>query len=98
MTTLIKRLTLDVTADEHRRLKTLASFYGVTMKDFLLASVIDGGESGQKFRKKTAPGDETSYLLQSAPNKKRLLESLKRRAKGRKTFGSVKELKHALGI
>jgi hypothetical protein len=97
MPTLIKRLTLDMTADEHRQIKTLASFYGVTMKDFLLSKAIDG--AGVKRPIKVAGvTDETVYLLRSARNKKRLLKSLKVSSGGRKKFGSINELKNALGI
>jgi len=93
MPTLIKRLTIDITLDEHRRLKTMASFHGVTMKDFLLGNLL----SNQKKSRKGAK-TETAYLLGSAANKKRLLEALKRNSTDRTSFGSVKELKHALGI
>jgi len=94
MPTLIKRLTLDITADEHRQLKTLASFHGVTMKDFLISNIFPDKKTLRKNRKTT----ETQYLLGSAANKKRLLEALKRNSTDRTSFGSVKELKHALGI
>lgn len=98
MVTLIKRLTLDITADEHRRLKTMASFYGVTMKDFLLSKVIDYEKSEKRTRHDSKTKNGTLYLFRSARNKKRLLQSATRNGKGRKSFNSIKELKHALGI
>ncbi|GEM_PF-6946156 len=83
-----------MTSDEHRRLKTMASFHGVTMKDFLLGNVL----SEQKVPRKNSRTTETVYLLKSPANKRRLLAALKRSGTHRKSFGSVKELKHALGI
>jgi uncharacterized protein (DUF1778 family) len=94
MATLIKRLTLDMTADEHRRLKTIASFHGVTMKDFLLSNILP---ETKIFREKTKV-EETAYLLKSAANKKRLIAALGRSGNKNKSFSSLKELKHALGI
>lgn len=94
MNTAVKRLTLDMTPDEHRRLKTLAAFHGVTMRDFLLSNLF----SDEKPARKSVKAGETAYLLRSARNRKRLLESLARGGARRKAFRSVKELKHALGV
>ncbi|MDO8594147.1 MAG: hypothetical protein Q7R93_01360 [bacterium] len=89
-----KRLTLDMSVQEHRRLKTLASFHGVTMKDFLLSKVL----LQEKPRSRRSRTDETAYLLKSPVNKRRLFESVRRTGKRNKSFGSLRELKHALGI
>jgi len=90
----MKRLTLDMSAQEHRRLKTLASFHGVTMKEFLLSNTL----LQEKPRSRNGHRDGTAYLLKSSANKWRLLTSVHRTAKRSKSFNSLKELKHALGI
>jgi antitoxin YefM len=42
--------------------------------------------------------EETAYLLSSPENARRLLQALARRAEDRQAFGSIDELKHALGV
>ncbi len=38
------RLTLDIPDDTHRKLKTLAAYFGMTMKDFLLSRAFNQPE------------------------------------------------------
>jgi uncharacterized protein (DUF1778 family) len=40
------RLTLDIPDEIHRKLKTLAAYCGMTMKDFLLSRALGPGECG----------------------------------------------------
>lgn len=83
-----------MSAQEHRQLKTLASFHGITMKDFLLSKVLPVNGSLSRSEKRT----ETAYLLQSAANRKRLIQAVSRSRNKNKSFRSLRELKHALGI
>lgn len=91
MATETKRLTLDISPQTHRRLKTLASYHGVTMKEFMLSRVLP--EIGV-----SKANDETVYLLKNRKNRERLLISASRDRKDNKSFNSLKALKHALGI
>jgi len=38
------RLTLDIPDDMHRKLKTLAAYFGMTMKDFLISRALSPAE------------------------------------------------------
>ncbi len=38
------RLTLDIPDDTHRKLKTLAAYFGMTMKDFLISRALSSPE------------------------------------------------------
>ena len=91
MTTATKRLTLDISPQTHRRLKTLASYGGITMKEFVLSRALPMIEASYT-------ADETAYLLKGQKNKGRLLSAVHRKGKGGRAFVSLKELKHALGI
>ncbi|MDP3996850.1 MAG: hypothetical protein Q8P86_04135 [bacterium] len=91
-----KRLTVDMTSEEHRRLKTLAAFHGVTMKDYLLTKALFDKKAHGKT--KSAKRAETDYLLSNPANKKRLLNAVRRNRTGNRQFASLKDLKNALGI
>jgi len=92
-TTTNKRLTLDITESEHRQLKMLAALHGVSMKEFVLETVLPE----EKRTVKTRSG-ETEYLLRSSANKKRLLKATRRNRKYNKKLSSLKELKNAFRI
>lgn len=78
------KVTLDMSAEEHRQLKTLAAFSGMTMKDFILSRALEL--------------DETEYLLKSPANAARLAEAVKSPSAARVGFNSIEELRRALGI
>ncbi|MCR4334286.1 MAG: antitoxin [Patescibacteria group bacterium] len=83
-----KRLTIDLTKEEHLKLKLLASFEGVTMKSYLLSRSLHN----QKSKK-----DETEYLLKSKKNRERIIKGLSSKVSGM-AFASIKDLKYALGV
>ncbi len=85
----IKRLTIDLSKDEHFKLKVLASYEGLSMKDYLLSHALR--------ESKASKNDETAYLLKSKKNKERLVKALGSK-KSSRSFDSIKDLKNALGI
>ena len=88
-----KRLTIDLSNEEHFKLKVLASYEGLSMKDYLLSHTLRGNKENEKKGK----NDETHYLLKSENNRQRIINALASKKPAR-TFHSLKELKHALGI
>lgn len=44
----MSRISIDVTEDEHRRLKALAALKGVSLKDYLLKNALDSREEGEE--------------------------------------------------
>lgn len=90
MKTATKRLTIDLPVNEHFKLKVLASYEGLSMKDYLLSHVLHDRGIANK-------NNETDHLLKSKVNKARIMKALLSK-KSARTFSSVKELKHALGI
>ena len=86
------RVTLDIDKEAHRRIKTLAAFNGMTMKDFLVSSALATNA------KTAVTPDETDYLLAKPANAARLKTAMKGKAKGRIAFNSIEELRNALGV
>lgn len=83
MTTITKRLTIDLSEGDHKRLKLMSSIEGVSMKEFLLSRAFEN------------KSEETEYLLKGE-NKARILKALS--SKKGKTFDSLKDIKNAIGI
>lgn len=44
----MSRISIDVTEEEHKRLKALAALKGVTLKDYLLKSALDAPEEDEE--------------------------------------------------
>jgi hypothetical protein len=44
----MSRISIDVTEDEHRRLKALAALKGVSLKDYLLKNALDSREKDEE--------------------------------------------------
>lgn len=82
----METLVLELTEDQDRRLKSLASSAGTSVRELVLAKVLGPEE------------DETAYLLSSKTMEKRLLEAMKEPAERRLSFGNAEEAAHALGI
>ena len=84
----MSRLSIEIDAEQHRQIKTLATFEGMSMKNFILS--------------KTLPvkveEDTTEKLLSDPENKKRLLDAINTPTKEYLVFEGIEELKDALGI
>ena len=85
----MSRLTIEIEADQHRQIKTLATFAGMSIKEFILSRTL-GTEEEEK--------DATDQLLSSPTNAKRLREAITTPVSKRRVFESMEELKEALGI
>ena len=83
----MSRLTIEIDPDQHRRIKTLATYAGMTIKDFILAKTLPPVE-----------GDATSQLLGSPVNAERLKQAIATPPSQHLTFESVEDVRHALGI
>lgn len=86
----MSRLTIEIEPEQHRQIKTMATFAGMTIKDFILARTL-GDDAGEE-------PDTTDLLLASPKNAKRLRDSITTPDSKRLVFASMEELKDALGI
>lgn len=86
----MNRLTIEIAPDQHRQIKTLATFAGMTIKDFILAKTL--GPQAE------AAQDTTDRLLGSPANAARLREAIATPAPPHLIFHSTEELRDALGI
>lgn len=84
----MSRLTIEIDPEQHRQIKTLATFAGMTIKDFILARTLRDG----------AEADTTDDLFGSSKNADRLRKALETPASQYRVFESVEDLKNALGI
>lgn len=84
------RLAIEIAPEQHRQIKTLATFAGMTIKDFILAKTLAPQSEGK--------GDTTDRLLGSPKNASRLREAIATPAPPQLIFKSMEELKRALGI
>jgi uncharacterized protein (DUF1778 family) len=87
----VNRLTIEIDPEQHRQIKTLATFSGMTIKDFILSKTL-----GTKQHK--TPTDFTNRLMGSAKNAARLRKAMASPESEHRVFESVEDLKDALGI
>ncbi len=85
----VSRLSIEIEPEEHRQIKTLATFAGMTIKDYILSKTIP---------RKRERLNETDRLLASPKNAQRLKEALAAPDAKHVVFESVEELADALGI
>jgi hypothetical protein len=90
------RVTLDISSEAHRQLKTLAAFKGMTMKDFILSRALGAEAAEKKAGSKTEGMDETDYLLSNPVNAARLEAALN--SPERISFSNEEELRRAIGL
>ena len=81
----MSRLSIEIDAEQHRQIKTLATFSGMSMKDFILKKVLPSKEM-----------DSTEKLLSDSENKSRLLEAINSPTKEHLVFETIEELEDAL--
>jgi len=89
----MNRLTIEIEPDQHRQIKTLATFAGMTMKEFILAKTLGSAEVSN-----ASSVDTTSKLLSSPRNAKRLKKAIASPTPKHLVFNSVEDVKNALGI
>lgn len=82
-------MSIEIDPDQHHQIKTLDTFAGMSLKDYILARTLPA---------KSAETDTTEKLLSSPNNATRLLASVDAPASEHVVFESLTDLKNALGI
>ena len=90
---IMNRLTIEIEPEQHRQIKTLATFAGMTIKEFILSKTITPSSVQPQ-----QPADTTTRLLDSPKNAKRLREAISSKTKNHLIFETTEDLKRALGI
>ena len=89
----MNRLTIEIEAEQHRQIKTLATFAGMTIKEFILSKTLTPSSVEPK------PSEDTTARLLSSPrNAKRLREAITSQTPEHLIFETTEDLKRALGI
>ncbi len=88
----VSRLTIEIEPEQHRQIKTLATFAGMTIKEFILSKTLTPSESQQP------SVDTTAQLLGSPKNAQRLRKAISSPAPKSLVFETMDDLKRALGI
>ena len=89
----MNRLTIEIEPEQHRQIKTLATFAGMTIKEFILSKTLT--PSGVQ----SSPSeDTTTQLLGSPKNAKRLRKAITAKTPRHLIFETTEDLKRALGI
>ena len=89
----MNRLTIEIEPEQHRQIKTLATFAGMTIKEFILSKTVTPSSVPPQ---KSA--DTTTLLLGSPKNAKRLREAIGAKTPKHLIFETTEDLKRALGI
>ena len=77
----MSRISIDVTAKEHQRLKALAALQGMTIKEFVLASTL--GENGDDLAELEALLDGRIQRAKAEGAGARTVEDIFRQARGK---------------
>jgi uncharacterized protein (DUF1778 family) len=85
----MSRLTIEIDADEHRLIKTLATFSGMTMKEYILSKVLPTTRDARLAEGLSQDIDH---------NAQRLREAIAQPQESHQVFKDVEDLRHALGI
>jgi len=86
----MSRLTIEIDPDQHRKIKTLATFAGMSLKEFILEKTLSSKSSRAE--------DATTKLLESPKNAARLRQALDSPDSANRVFESIEDLENALGI
>lgn len=89
----MNRLTIEIEPEQHRQIKTLATFAGMTIKEFILSRTLTPSSV-----QLVSPEDTTTRLLGSPKNAKRLREAIRAPTPQHLIFETTEDLKRALGI
>jgi hypothetical protein len=87
------RLTIEIEPEQHRQIKTLATFAGMTIKEFILSRTLTPSSLQPQ-----QPADTTARLLGSPKNAQRLREAIDAETPKHLIFETTEDLKRALGI
>jgi len=85
----MSRLTIEIDPEQHRKIKTLATFSGMTLKEFILSKTLP---------KKPSPEDTSEELMANPKNAARLRQALASPDSKNQVFESIEDLRNALGI
>lgn len=85
----MSRLSIEIDSDQHRQIKTLATFAGLSIKDYIIQKTLPS---------KIEEVDTTEHLLSSPANAKRLRDALETPRSDYRVFETMKDLEDALGI
>lgn len=85
----MSRLTIEIDPEQHRKIKTLATFSGMTLKEFILDKTLAPQSPSE---------DTTEKLLASPKNAARLRKAIASPKSSHRVFESMEELKNALGV
>jgi uncharacterized protein (DUF1778 family) len=88
----MSRLSIEIDPEQHRQIKTLATYEGLTMKEFILKRTL------QSRSKAKVEQDTTEKLLSHPKNRERLLEAIQTPTEDYLVFESMEELEDALKI
>jgi hypothetical protein len=84
----MSRLSIEIEPEQHRQIKTLATFAGMSIKDFILMKTLAPKEDQ----------NATEALLRSPANAKRLREAVEVSSGNHIGFDSLEDLQDALGM
>ena len=85
----MSRLSIEIDPEQHLQIKTLATFAGLSIKEYILQKTLPS---------KTKDIDTTDLLLSSAANSKRLRDALETLRSDYLVFETMKDVEDALGI
>ena len=85
----MSRLSIEIDPEQHRQIKTLATFAGLSIKDYILSRTLPVI---------TESKETTQKLLEHPKNAARLREAVSAPSSKHIVFHSLKELENALGI
>jgi uncharacterized protein (DUF1778 family) len=87
----MSRLSIEIDPEQHRQIKTLATFEGMSIKEFILSRTLPKPKPLKEM-------DATEKLLSQPKNRERLLAAISEPRNTGRVFESIDELKDALGI
>ncbi|MEI6819001.1 MAG: hypothetical protein WCL19_05310 [Verrucomicrobiota bacterium] len=85
----MSRLSIEIDPEQHRQIKTLATFAGLSIKDYILTKTLT---------QKSSKMDSTGQLLGSPKNAAHLREAIATPSTEYLVFESLNDLESALGI
>ncbi len=88
------KLTLDLDAEAHRKIKTMADDQGQTIEAYILSRI---GLEESDVAVEPEP-DETEYLFSTAANAAHLEKALSGKPENRLKSDSIEDVKRALGV